>query len=128
MTEKTMNHADYQGRIRGLPSAALRYIIKDAQEAIDAMPAGPNTGYYVDEIYACASELRNRAKKLVNREEQYQVQLSRMWHILKNAGYNSYEMIDDLRDLVNDSKRPATEADESCRPRPETQREFGGLG
>ena len=45
----------------------------------------------------------------MNREEQYQVQLSRMWHILKNAGYNSFEMIDDLRDLVNDSQRPATE-------------------
>lgn len=130
MGDKVMNHTEYQERIAKLPSAALRYVAKDAQETLAAMPDGPNAGYYADEVCYCADELAKRAKKLVNREEQYQMQLSRMWHILKNAGYNSYEMIDDLRDLVNDSQRPATETEyeRSCRPRPEMRREFGGLG
>ena len=129
--QKTMNFAVYAERIAKLPSVALRFILKDAQEAIEAMPDGVNAGYYADETHACAAELRNRAKSMVNREEQYVKVLAELYLILKEAGYDSNEMVDDLRDLVNDSQRPATEEDEyekSCRPRPETQREFGGLG
>ena len=109
MGDKKMDHAEYQEKLKSLPSAALRFIAKDAQEAIDAMPDGPNVGYYADEICYCADELAKREHKLVNREEQYQVQLSRIFFILKNAGYDSYDMLDDLRDLVNDSQRPAIE-------------------
>lgn len=109
MGDKVMKHAEYQERIQKLPSIALRFIAKDAQEAIDAMPDGPNFGYYADEVCYCADELAKREKSLVNREEQYRNVLSDIFLILKEAGYDSNDMVDDLRDLVNDSQRPATE-------------------
>jgi hypothetical protein len=40
--------------------AALRFTIKDASEAIDAMPHGDKAGYYADEIHYCAMELKRR--------------------------------------------------------------------
>jgi hypothetical protein len=109
--QKMMDFAAYWERIEKLPSVALRFIQQDAQEAIDAMPDGPNAGYYADEVSICASELRNRAKKMVRREEQYLHVLSEMYLTLKEAGYDSNDMIDDLRDLVNDSQRPAVDED-----------------
>jgi hypothetical protein len=111
--KKQMNWTEYVDRIQRLPSIALRFICKDAQEAIDAMPDGVNVGYYSDEILLCSAELKKRARKLVNREQEYVKVLAQMFLILKEAGYNSYEMIDDLRDLVNDSQRPATEEAET---------------
>ena len=108
---KKMKWAEYTERIEKLPSVALRFIGNDAQGAIDAMPDGINAGYYADEIHICASELRKRAKKMCNREEQYVRVLSEMFLILKEAGYDSNDMIDDLRDLVNDSQRPAIDED-----------------
>jgi len=112
MNAKTMEWAKYTTRIEKLPSIALRHICKDAQEAIDAMPDGINAGYYADEIHICGNELHQRAKNKVCREKEYGEALSSMYEILKEAGYNSFEMIDDLRDLVHDSQRPATEKDE----------------
>jgi hypothetical protein len=108
---KRMQFAAYEERISGLPSVCLRFICKDAQEAIDAMPDGPNAGYYADEIHICQSELRKRAKQMVNREKEYSDTLTKIFLILKEAGYDSNEMLDDLRDLVNDSQRPATDED-----------------
>lgn len=107
--QKVMQWAVYTERIEKLPSVALRFICNDAQEAINAMPDGINAGYYGDEILICSDELHKRSKMLVNREEKYVRVLADMFLLLKEAGYNSYEMIDDLRDLVNDSQRPATE-------------------
>ena len=109
MGDKVMKHAEYQERIAKLPSAALRFIAKDAKEAVAAMPDGPNAGYYQDEICYCADELQKRADSLVNREEEYRNVLTDIYFILKEAGYDSNDMVDDLRDLVNDSQRPATE-------------------
>lgn len=109
---KTMQWAIYEERIKRLPSVALRFIRKDAQGVIDAMPGGINAGYYADEMHICASELRKRAQKMVNREPEYMEVLSEMYLILRAAGYDSDDMVDDLRDLVNDSQRPATEEDE----------------
>jgi hypothetical protein len=57
---KTMNHSQYQKDLRTKDSSALRFIIKDAQAAIKAMPDGPNAGYYTDEVHYCAMELKNR--------------------------------------------------------------------
>ena len=110
--QKQMNFAVYTQRIAKLPTCSLRFICQDAQEAIDTNPEGANTGYYADEIHVCQSELRNRQKKMVNREPDYMSVLSKMYYILREAGYNSYDMIDDLKDLVNDSQRPATESEE----------------
>lgn len=100
-----MNHVEYQACIEKLPSITLHHIRHNAQEAIVAEPDGPNFGYYVDELYLCASELRNRAKKMVCREHEHMGVLAEMHTILKAAGYDSNDMVDDLRDLVNDSRR-----------------------
>ena len=110
--QKIIDHAAYQKRIQKLPAIALRHIRMDAQEAIVAMPDGPNAGYYQDEVHYCDMELEKRASLGASRGEKYVKVLAEMYLILKEAGYNSYEMIDDLRDLVNDSRRPATEAEE----------------
>lgn len=39
------------------------FTIKDAQEALQAMPDNPKAGYYQDEISYCAMELRRRDLK-----------------------------------------------------------------
>lgn len=115
--------------IERLPSVALHHMIKEARGAIEAGKAG----LYHDEMHACATELHQRKRRLVCREKEYQNTLANVFLILKEAGYDSYEIVDDLRDLVNDSQRPATDAadaeyERSCRPRLEGQREFGGRG
>jgi hypothetical protein len=106
---KKMDHMAYQKRLRRLPCDALRFIVKDAKDAIAAMPDGPNAGYYADEINYAAMELVLRERRLVNRSDDYHAVLTQVFKILKKAGYNSYEILDDLRDLVNDSQRPSTE-------------------
>jgi hypothetical protein len=112
MGDKKMDHAACQTRMKSLPAVALRFIADDAQAAIDAMPDGPNAGYYADEVHYAAMEIQKRLVRHVSRECEYQAILSEMWVILTGAGYNSHHMIDDLRELVNDSRRPATEQDE----------------
>lgn len=111
MAAKTMDHAAYMAAIEGKPSCALRFTVKDALEALDAMPDSPNAGYYADEVHYCLMELQKRANKWVNREDAYHNVLTQVWLILKEAGYCGEDMIDDLRDLVNDSARPAVDED-----------------
>ena len=107
---KQMKFAEYEERILGLPSIALRFIMRDAKKAIEALPDGPNAGYYADEIMVCGQELTRRLKpKKTNRESEYHSTLTEIVVILDNAGYCSNNLLDDLRDLVNDSSRPATE-------------------
>jgi hypothetical protein len=55
-----MDHAKYQSSLRKKDITSLRFIIKDAQEAIDANPENPNNGYYQDEIHYAAAEIRRR--------------------------------------------------------------------
>ncbi len=57
---KTMNHAEYQKNLKRKSDAELRFITKDAREAMEAMPHGENAGYYADEVHYAAMELRNR--------------------------------------------------------------------
>lgn len=57
---KTMNHRAYQLSLRHKSVEELRFIIKDAGEAMRAMPNGENAGYYADEIHYAAMELRIR--------------------------------------------------------------------
>jgi hypothetical protein len=59
---KTMNHTEYQKNLKHKSFAELHYILKDAQEAIKAMPDGINAGYYADEINYAAMELNRRKK------------------------------------------------------------------
>lgn len=63
-----IDHAAYQRKVRKLSEASLRFIIRDAGEAIKAMPVGPKAGYYADEINYCIDELNRRAKNAVPSE------------------------------------------------------------
>lgn len=59
---KHMNHGEYPKSLKAKSVASLQFILKDAREAIDAMPNGENAGYYADEIHYAAAELRTRTK------------------------------------------------------------------
>jgi hypothetical protein len=61
--KKTMDHIAYAKSLKSKSDAALRYIAKDAQEAINAMPEGENADYYADEINYVAMELHQRKNK-----------------------------------------------------------------
>lgn len=58
---KKMNHSEYMKKVKSLDDNQLRYIIKDCQEAMDAIPDNPNNSFYQDEIHYCAMELSRRA-------------------------------------------------------------------
>ncbi len=57
---KVMDHAEYQKRVRAATAESLEYTIRDARQALAAMPDGPNASYYQDEICYCADELQRR--------------------------------------------------------------------
>jgi hypothetical protein len=58
--KKYMDHNLYSKALVNLSKAALRYSLKDAREARDAMPEGINNGFYADEVHYIAAELRRR--------------------------------------------------------------------
>ena len=60
MKIETIDHAAYQRKVRKLSEESLRFIIKDAGEALRANPEGHKAGYYQDEIHYCLMELRRR--------------------------------------------------------------------
>lgn len=60
---KTMDHNEYIAKTKTMTEEQLRYVRADAKRAMDAMPDGPNAGYYADEVCYCGMELARRAKK-----------------------------------------------------------------
>jgi len=62
MEKQEINHGEYQRKTRKMSLEALRFTIRDAGEAIAAMPDGAKAGYYADEINYCAMELNRRKK------------------------------------------------------------------
>jgi hypothetical protein len=58
--QKTMNHGEYQRKLKNKTMPELRFILKDANEAISVNPNGCNSGYYADEIHYAAAELKRR--------------------------------------------------------------------
>ena len=58
--DKKMDHAKYMKSLRSKDEVALRFIIKDAGEAIAANPQNENNGYYTDEMLYAGMELRRR--------------------------------------------------------------------
>lgn len=60
---KRIDHTAYPKALRHKSDDALRYILKDAREAIEANPKGENAGYYADEILYAAEELNRRGGK-----------------------------------------------------------------
>lgn len=57
---KNMNHIEYPKSLRGKSREELAFTIKDATEALHAMPHGGNAEYYADEIHYCVAELNRR--------------------------------------------------------------------
>jgi hypothetical protein len=57
-----IDHSAYQASLKGKSDDQLRFIIKDATEAMRAMPDGPKAGYYADEAHYAGMELSRRAK------------------------------------------------------------------
>jgi hypothetical protein len=58
-----INHAEYMKKVKTMSNAELAFTIKDAGEAIKAMPDNPKVGYYFDEIHYCQMELNKRRGK-----------------------------------------------------------------
>ena len=54
------DHGAYQRHVRRLSVDSLRYIMRDAREAIAANPDGTKAGWYADEIAYCSQELKRR--------------------------------------------------------------------
>jgi len=57
---KKMDHGEYQKMIKNKTDAQLQFIVKDARAAMEAMPDGPNAGYYKDELLYASAELNLR--------------------------------------------------------------------
>ena len=57
---KVMDHSKYQKRLKSLSIEQLRFIVKDAGEAMKANPSNPNNGYYADEVCYAGMELIRR--------------------------------------------------------------------
>lgn len=62
MSQKIMNHGEYQKSLKNKSFAELMFIVKDAREAAhNAQQMGcPNEGYYLDEIHYASAEMRKR--------------------------------------------------------------------
>ena len=60
MNHTELNHTEYRKIVKRKTYESLVYTIKDAREAMNAMPEGPKAGFYMDEIHYCAAELRRR--------------------------------------------------------------------
>ena len=55
-----IDHTEYPKTLKTKSNDSLRFIIKDCQEAMKAIPDNPKNGYYADEICYCGMELRTR--------------------------------------------------------------------
>jgi len=62
MINRHMDHAAYPESLKTKSDQQLRFIMKDAYEAMKANPENPNNGYYQDEINYCANELQRRQR------------------------------------------------------------------
>lgn len=70
MATKHIDHTEYPKMLKKKSIAELKFIIKDAREAMEAMPNNPNYGYYADEVNYAAMELNNRMKSQVKEAEE----------------------------------------------------------
>ena len=58
--KKYTDHAALRAKMRRMSIPELEYIRRDAREAAEAMPDGPNAGHYADEAGYAAMELAGR--------------------------------------------------------------------
>lgn len=57
---KVMDHGAYRAQLKRKSIPELLFIIRDANQAIEANPDGPNAGYYADEVHYAATEWKFR--------------------------------------------------------------------
>jgi hypothetical protein len=92
---KQMNHVEYVKDLQYKNDDQLRFIMKDCQEAIEAMPDGENVPYYLDEIHYCSQELSRRLKSVKYKVEK--TVCNRIFSIggfeicVSFTGYSNYE-------------------------------------
>ncbi len=55
-----LNHTEYMKKVKTLSDDSLLFIIKDANEAMAAMPDNPKNGWYADEVNYCSMEISRR--------------------------------------------------------------------
>lgn len=58
-----IDHREYPKQLRSKTMPQLLFIIKDAREAIEAMPDGHKAGFYADEIHYAAAEIKRRREQ-----------------------------------------------------------------
>lgn len=63
MNIEHIDHKNYPKALKTKTIDQLKFIIKDAKEAIAANPEGRKAGYYADEINYAANELYKRKNK-----------------------------------------------------------------
>jgi hypothetical protein len=64
MNGKTvMDPVAYQAKVKTMSAEALRFVMRDACEALAAYADSPNTDYYQDEICHCGQELQRRRER-----------------------------------------------------------------
>jgi len=99
---KTINHAEYQKSLKNKTDEELRFIAKDAQEAIDANQTGENAGYYQDEwCYVVQEQGRRRreAEYIASENAKCEKNLLRQLKTIKKNGHASNKVEELL--LVN---------------------------
>ena len=60
---KKMDHVEYPKTLKTKSELELRFIIKDANDAMTANPQNENNSYYADEICYCSNEIYRRLTK-----------------------------------------------------------------
>ena len=66
-----LDFAAFKNYISGKDESALRYMMKDASQALRAMPKGSKSSYYADVVSEIGNELRNRGVKMSRSDGNY---------------------------------------------------------
>mgnify|MGYP000613302340 CR=1 FL=1 len=98
MMNKQMDHAAYPESLKSKSENQLRFIMKDAYEALKANPDNPNAGYYQDEINYCLNELARRRKE--GPQMQANAQANNVEQLLMNVTRSLITAQNGLVDLV----------------------------
>lgn len=63
VADKIMDHTKYPKSLKSKTLSELQFIVKDANEAMQANPQNPNNSFYADEVIYAATEIRQRTLK-----------------------------------------------------------------
>ena len=83
--DKKMDHAAYPELMKTKTEDELRFIIKDAQQAMAANPDNPNNGYYADEVNYAVNELHRRRQQRQLSEETLNSEVNEIISLVTNT-------------------------------------------